>query len=92
MFYIRFLAICNPTDVLKVRMQSNCPTYKNKAISYAFLEIYRNEGLKGLYRGTAPNAQRTAVIAAAELASYDCTKQYLLKTIMLQDNIWVQLM
>lgn len=88
------MMICNPTDVLKVRMQSGADgaTYKNKGIGYAFLDIYKNEGFKGLYRGTAPNAQRTAVIAAAELASYDCTKQYLLKTLMMKDNIWVHLM
>ena len=44
------VAICNPTDVLKVRMQSNSIGYKNKGIAFAFYEIYKNEGFKGLYR------------------------------------------
>lgn len=83
------MTICNPTDVLKVRMQSNGITYKNKGVFFSFYEIYKNEGIKGLYRGTAPNAQRTAVIAAAELASYDSTKQYLLKSLAFEDNLLV---
>lgn len=72
-------------------MQSNSVGYKNKGIVFAFNEIYKNEGFKGLYRGTAPNAQRTAVIAAAELASYDSTKQYLLRRLQFDDNIMVHI-
>lgn len=83
------MTICNPTDVLKVRMQANGTCYGSQGVFFAFTEIYKTEGLKGLYRGTAPNAQRTAVIAAAELASYDSTKQYLLNTLHLDDNILV---
>lgn len=85
------MTICNPTDVLKIRMQSKSVTYKNNSLFLAFNDIYKNEGLRGLYRGTAPNAQRTAIIAAAELASYDSTKQYLLNRLLFQDNIYVHL-
>lgn len=85
------MIICNPTDVLKVRMQSNGVVYHNKSLFHAFYDVYKTEGFKGLYRGTAPNAQRTAVIAAAELSSYDSTKQYLLRTLKFEENIYVHI-
>lgn len=43
-------AIANPTDVLKVRMQSNQKSFLNKSLFSLFLEIYQQEGFKGLYR------------------------------------------
>jgi hypothetical protein len=44
------MSICNPTDVLKVRMQSNQSEYKNKNLFNSFYEIYKLEGFNGLYR------------------------------------------
>ena len=44
------MSICNPTDVLKVRMQSNQFEYRNRNICNAFYYTYKNEGLRGLYR------------------------------------------
>ena len=43
-------ALANPTDVLKVRMQSNQKGFLNKSLFKLFLEIYQQEGFKGLYR------------------------------------------
>lgn len=43
-------AICTPTDVLKVRMQSSQYEFHNKGVIYSFIDIFRKEGLKGLYR------------------------------------------
>lgn len=54
--------------------------------------LYFNNLMRMFVKGTAPNAQRTAVIAAAELASYDSSKQYLLKKWFAEDSIWVHLM
>lgn len=79
-------AICNPTDVLKVRMQSCQSDFKNKPMLHSFIDIYRKEGLKGLYRGVYPNAQRAAVIAAAELSTYDSFKQLLIRRLSFDDN------
>jgi hypothetical protein len=73
--------LCNPTDVVKVRMQADrggggggkaVPRYPN--VFSAFYSIGRSEGLRGLYRGVAPTMQRAAVIAGVELASYDEAK------------------
>lgn len=74
-------AIANPTDVLKVRMQvagrgaNPMPLYK------CFYEIYRCEGVKGLYRGVVPTSQRAMTIAAVELPVYDFCKNALMETV-----------
>lgn len=83
-------AIANPTDVLKVRMQVNGNGNggmgtggrgaKNKNLFRAFQEIYRYEGVRGLWRGVGPTAQRAVVIAAVELPVYDFCKNHLMDT------------
>ena len=55
---------CNPIEVVKVRLQSdnkNNKRYKNTP--HAFFLIYKQEGVRGLWRGTLPHVQRTAVWA-----------------------------
>ena len=50
--------IANPTDVLKVRLQANScteltfddPLQRRQSLWRAFQQIYRDEGMKGLYR------------------------------------------
>ncbi len=43
--------IANPTDVLKVRLQVNRSQFNtNTGMFQAFYDIFKNEGLKGLYR------------------------------------------
>jgi hypothetical protein len=63
-------AICNPTDVVKVRMQA-AHGARYRGVADAFTTIYKLEGFRGLYRGVSPTVQRAAVVAAVELASYD---------------------
>jgi hypothetical protein len=74
-------AIATPTDVLKVRMQAEeagrPPRYKSTLDG--FVTIARTEGISGLYRGWVPTVQRACVLSAAMMASYDHSKQYLLR-------------
>lgn len=42
-----------------------------------FIDIYRLEGVQGLWRGVGPTSQRAAVIAAVELPVYDACKKRL---------------
>lgn len=42
--------LANPTDVLKVRMQSNKNKYAKVSLWQCFKEIYSTEGFGGLYR------------------------------------------
>jgi len=72
-------AITTPTDVLKVRMQAQTGRANHElGLAACFLDIYRNEGVKGLWRGVGPTAQRAGVVVGVELPVYDCTKYYLL--------------
>ena len=80
-------AIANPTDVLKVRMQAKgsssgkgAGVVQNKNLYRAFQEIYQYEGVRGLWRGVGPTAQRAVVIAAVELPVYDFCKNHLMDT------------
>lgn len=73
-------ALANPTDVLKVRMQVQGKGPNRIPLHKCFYEIYRCEGVKGLYRGVVPTSQRAMTIAAVELPVYDCCKHYLLDT------------
>jgi len=76
-------AICNPTDVLKVRLQAQTAGTVNgsQGMLIAFSDMYRLEGMRGLYRGVGPTAQRASVIAGVELPVYDFSKKHLLKFI-----------
>ncbi|XP_049295604.1 mitochondrial uncoupling protein Bmcp [Anopheles funestus] len=73
-------AIANPTDVLKVRMQVHGRGTSDVGLLRCFREIYVHEGLRGLWRGVGPTAQRAAVIAAVELPVYDFCKLHLMET------------
>ncbi|KNA11632.1 hypothetical protein SOVF_133380 [Spinacia oleracea] len=73
------IIIANPTDLVKVRLQSEgklppgVPRRYSGALD-AYSSIIRQEGLLALWTGLGPNIARNAIINAAELASYDQVK------------------
>ncbi|RUS14667.1 mitochondrial substrate carrier family protein ucpB [Endogone sp. FLAS-F59071] len=73
-------AIANPTDLVKVRMQAYnpSPTPRYRSVFSAFPDIYRTEGLSGLYRGVGPTMIRAALVTASQLATYDHAKHWLI--------------
>ncbi|XP_076657262.1 uncoupling protein Bmcp mitochondrial [Halictus rubicundus] len=77
-------AIANPTDVVKVRMQVT-GSDSNLSLFGCFQDVYRHEGIRGLWKGVGPTAQRAAVIAAVELPIYDYTKHKLIA--FLEDSV-----
>jgi solute carrier family 25 (mitochondrial uncoupling protein), member 8/9 len=77
------ITVANPTDLVKVRMQSEgkLPAGTPRKYPSAFAAygiIARQEGLAGLWTGWAPNVARNSIINAAELASYDQIKSSIL--------------
>ncbi|CAH0603575.1 unnamed protein product [Chrysodeixis includens] len=68
-------AIANPTDVLKVRMQMGD---EKRNLVRCFIDMYRLEGVRGLWRGVGATSQRAALIAGVELPVYDACKRALL--------------
>lgn len=51
----------------------------------SFIQIYKNEGIPGLWRGVIPTAQRAAVVAGVELPVYDITKKHIIKADLMGD-------
>jgi solute carrier family 25 protein 14/30 len=81
-------AIANPTDVLKVRMQSASDSAysRRKSCAKYFQQIYREEGVHGLYRGVVPTAHRAMVVAGVLLPSYDFFKDSFLQSGYMRDT------
>ncbi|XP_029184580.2 kidney mitochondrial carrier protein 1-like isoform X3 [Acropora millepora] len=82
-------AMCNPTDVLKIRMQAQYQSGSNEArkgMMGSFASMFKEEGIRGLYRGVGPTAYRATVIAGVELPVYDWVKKKILDFRILDDN------
>ncbi|XP_038726334.1 mitochondrial uncoupling protein 2-like isoform X2 [Tripterygium wilfordii] len=91
------LLTANPTDLVKVRLQAEgklpagVPKRYSGALD-AYLTIGRQEGLHALWTGLGPNIVRSAIINAAELASYDEVKQVILQIPGFMDNAFTHLL
>lgn len=91
------IAIANPTDLVKVRLQAEgkLPHGAHRRYSgalNAYITIVRQEGLGALWTGIGPNIARNAIINAAELASYDHVKQTILNIPGFTDNVLTHLL
>ena len=83
-FYMKFLAgaitggtgsvIGNPFDVLKTLAQTN----KDAKISLSDLtmNMYKEQGIAGFYRGVEANIMRACVLNATKMGVYDISKGY----------------
>lgn len=74
------IAIANPTDVVKIRLQAEGrlekgvqPRYKGAIDAYR--KIVAEEGFHRLWAGVMPNIARNSIICAAELATYDVARE-----------------
>ncbi|KAK4412367.1 Mitochondrial uncoupling protein 2 [Sesamum alatum] len=86
------IAVANPTDLVKVRLQAEgklpvgAPRRYGGAL-HAYYAIVSQEGVAALWTGLGPNIARNAIINAAELASYDHVKETILKIPGFTDNV-----
>jgi solute carrier family 25 protein 14/30 len=78
-FKVPSSALCNPTDVIKVRMQSGDPRFQYRGVTDALISIVRVEGMRGLYKGVWPTTQRAVLITVTTLPTYDLAKKTLLQ-------------
>ena len=91
----QFLA--SPTDLVKSIMQAegkrklegHAP--RIKSVNQAFVEIYKQGGLKGLWRGCFVNVQRAALVNLGDLATYDFVKHYFMRHFGLKDDYKVHI-
>lgn len=82
-------AVANPTDLLKVRLQTdgmvkdaegNYMPKRFTGMVHAFQTVVKEEGVLALWTGVGPTVGRATALAAAELATYDEVKTQLLAT------------
>jgi len=78
-----------PTDVVKVRMQAEVKQIgqrsRYKGVVDAYVNIAKNEGLRGMYKGAMPNIARTAIINVGEIVVYDIAKEALVQRQLMRD-------
>jgi solute carrier family 25 oxoglutarate transporter 11 len=77
-------AVCNPADLVLVRMQADGRLPKDQQRGYrhagdALRRIAAEEGIPALWRGTGPTVARAMVVTAAQMSVYDAAKQQLLE-------------
>ncbi|TFK04040.1 contactin-associated protein-like 2 [Platysternon megacephalum] len=79
-----------PTDVVKVRFQAHMRltdgTKKYSGTVDAYKTIAKEEGVRGLWKGTLPNITRNAIVNCGEMVTYDLLKEMLLKYHLMTDT------
>ncbi|DBA03232.1 TPA: hypothetical protein N0F65_011591 [Lagenidium giganteum] len=81
------ISLANPVDVIKVRMQADRSGTLYRGVGDAFTKIYQKEGLRGFFRGMPPNIQRGFIVNAAELGTYDQSKEFFITSGILPDGV-----
>lgn len=86
--------IASPTDLIKVQMQmegmkvlQGQPRRIHGTV-HAFKINLIELGFFGMWRGWLPNCQRAALVAVADLTTYDTTKQFIMKNTNLGDTFY----
>ncbi|XP_074587176.1 uncharacterized protein LOC141843056 isoform X2 [Curcuma longa] len=81
--------LTNPMEVLKVRLQMNSSSQMGP-----LREIHRiisHEGLKAFWKGVGPAMARASCLTASQMATYDESKQALLKWSSLEEGFGLHL-
>ncbi|KAJ0975642.1 hypothetical protein J5N97_017607 [Dioscorea zingiberensis] len=82
-------AITNPTEVLKVRLQMNSNSRRGPIGEIR--KILSEEGLKALWKGVGPAMARAGALTGSQLATYDESKQALLRWTHLEEGFHLHL-
>ncbi|PNF35520.1 Mitochondrial uncoupling protein 2 [Cryptotermes secundus] len=85
--------LAQPTDVVKVRFQAQqralgtetAPRYKSTVQAYR--TIAKQEGARGLWKGTFPNVSRNAIVNVSEIVCYDIVKDLILQHSLMRDAV-----
>ncbi|RVW55003.1 Mitochondrial substrate carrier family protein ucpB [Vitis vinifera] len=83
-------ALTNPMEVLKVRLQMKSNSRRG-AIG-EMCKIISEEGIKALWKGVGPAMVRAGALTASQLATYDETKQILMRWTPLEEGFHLHLM
>jgi len=82
----------NPFDVVKIRMQNDLKLPEDQKLNYknavdGLARIIKEEGAGKLFRGVEWSIQRAALLSIGQIAFYDNTKNFLLRTGYFHDNV-----
>ncbi|XP_042516921.1 mitochondrial substrate carrier family protein ucpB [Macadamia integrifolia] len=78
-------ALTNPTEVLKVRLQTNSNVEK-RGVLREMRKIASEEGIKSFWKGVGPAMGRAAMLTASQLATYDESKRALIRWTSLEEG------
>ncbi|KAM4794628.1 dicarboxylate carrier UCP2-like [Rhinophrynus dorsalis] len=85
------VTFAQPTDVVKVRFQAHIKVIdgdrRYNGTVDAYKTIAKEEGLRGLWKGTAANIARNSIVNCAELVTYDLIKEAILNHRLMTDNL-----
>ncbi|XP_020101937.1 mitochondrial substrate carrier family protein ucpB [Ananas comosus] len=82
-------ALTNPTEVLKVRLQMNSNSTSSPIREMR--KIVSEEGIKALWKGVGPAMARAGCLTASQMATYDESKQALLRWALLEEGFHLHL-
>ncbi|KAL3517501.1 hypothetical protein ACH5RR_020090 [Cinchona calisaya] len=82
-------ALTNPVEVLKVRLQMNATSSKGPL--QELQRITHEEGMTALWKGVGPAMARAALLTASQLATYDESKQALMRWTPLEEGFYLHL-
>ncbi|KAL1558459.1 mitochondrial substrate carrier family protein ucpB-like [Salvia divinorum] len=82
-------ALTNPVEVLKVRLQMRRTNTRGPI--QELQKIASEEGIAALWKGLGPAMTRAAALTASQLATYDESKQMLMKWTSLQEGFYLHL-
>ncbi|KAJ6401122.1 hypothetical protein OIU84_016519 [Salix udensis] len=83
-------ALTNPVEVLKVRLQMNANQRRGSMAEMR--TIVSEEGIRALWKGVGPAMARAAALTASQLATYDETKQVLIRWTPLDEGFHLHLL
>ncbi|CAA7398638.1 unnamed protein product [Spirodela intermedia] len=84
----------SPADLVKVRMQADGSLWSQglkpryAGVTDALQKIVQAEGVRGLWRGFVPNAQRAFFVNMGELACYDQAKRFVIANQACGDGVY----
>ncbi|KAL3572454.1 hypothetical protein D5086_026358 [Populus alba] len=84
-------ALTNPVEVLKVRLQMNANQRQGGPMA-EMRTIVSEEGIRALWKGVGPAMARAAALTASQLATYDETKQVLIRWTPLNEGFHLHLL
>lgn len=78
--------VATPLDVVKIRLQVK-GEQPYRSLTHGLIDVGRNEGVAGLYKGWAPTMIRAAVLTGSQVASYDQIKRFLINNEYMNEGI-----